>query len=76
LAAGGQDCKSSPVEGCAGGRRRVIPGGSSPSGVCSVGRVVVQVLPGGFRCRVGAENSVTSCCLHVFVDDAAEPVSS
>ena len=25
---------------------------------------------------VGAENSVTSCCLHVFVDDAAEPVSS
>jgi hypothetical protein len=26
--------------------------------------------------RVGAENPVTSCDLHVFVDDAAEPVSS
>ena len=25
---------------------------------------------------VGAENSVTSCCLHVFVDEAAEPVAS
>ena len=25
---------------------------------------------------VGAENSVTSCELHVFVDEAAEPVSS
>ena len=27
-------------------------------------------------CLVGAENPVTSCDLHVFVDEAAEPVSS
>jgi hypothetical protein len=26
--------------------------------------------------RVGAENPVTSCDLYVFVDEAAEPVSS
>ena len=26
--------------------------------------------------RVGADNPVTSCDLHVFVDEAAEPVSS
>ena len=34
----------------------------------------------GFHLRyfalVGADNSVTSCDLHVFVDEAAEPVSS
>jgi len=37
---------------------------------CTVLRAVSSIAP------VGAENSVTSCCLHVFVDDAAEPVSS
>ena len=30
----------------------------------------------GHACPVGADNPVTSCDLHVFVDEAAEPVSS
>jgi hypothetical protein len=34
------------------------------------------VSPRTFSERVGAENPVTSCDLHVFVDEAAEPVSS
>jgi len=45
---------------------------------------LVRRLPRALRChrlvtpgtRVGAENRVTSCSLQVFVDEAAEPVSS
>ena len=38
--------------------------------------VVAAFGPGLVESAVGAENSVTSCDLHVFVDEAAEPVSS
>ena len=55
---------------------------AEPGGEVGVGLALAQVrqhqqgLTAGGQAPVGAENPVTSCDLHVLVDEAAEPVSS